>query len=177
MSRLHKHLRALSARLFDGGYAQSLQSAQFISSIAQERRALLPCHPVSQDRAVHSQTTAAMPTAQAMHSDASKERSYTSISAADLAEPRKPMRQLHTPAAAAAAYSSSVHGNRKQQPTPAAHKGGPKAIVAAKQQWPSQYQEVGRITGQYSIPRTQVFAVVELGATQFKVLNSPLWCV
>ncbi|CAK0747858.1 hypothetical protein CVIRNUC_001795 [Coccomyxa viridis] len=78
------------------------------------------------------------------------------------------MRQLHTPAAAAA-YSSSPDRARKQQPTPAAHKGGPKAIVAAKEHWPSQYEEIGRITGQYSIPRKQVFAVVELGATQFKV--------
>ena len=173
MSRLHKHVRALSARLFHGSHNNVLESAQLTSAIAQERRAVPSCHPVFQGRAVHAQATAAMSTAQAVHLDAAKERSHTSSGASDLAAPRKTMRQLHTPAAAAA-YSTSRDSARKQQPTPAAHKGGPKAIVAAKEHWPSQYEEVGRITGQYSIPRKQVFAVVELGATQFKVLHPPL---
>ena len=172
MSRLHKHVKAFSARLFHESYDYVSKSAQLTSAGAQERRALPSCPPVFQGKAVHAQATAAMSTAQAVHLDAAKERSYTSSGASDLAAPRKTMRQLHTPAAAAA-YSSSPDRARKQQPTPAAHKGGPKAIVAAKEHWPSQYEEIGRITGQYSIPRKQVFAVVELGATQFKVLQPP----
>ena len=172
MSRLHKHVKAFSARLFHGSHKYVSESAQLTSVIAKERRALLSCPPVFQGRAVHAQATA-MSTAQAVHLDAAKERSYTSSGASVLAAPPKTMRQLHTPAAAAA-YTSSQDTARKQQPTPAAHKGGPKAIVAAKEHWPSQYEEVGRITGQYSIPRKQVFAVVELGATQFKVLQPPL---
>ena len=32
-----------------------------------------------------------------------------------------------------------------------------------------QYQHMGRIEGQLSIPRKPVFAVIELGATQYKV--------
>ena len=148
-------------------------SIQSTSAIAQERRALSPYPPVIQGSALFARTIAAMSTAEAVHLDAAKERAYKSSSASDSAASRKPMRQLHT-SAAAAADSNSANSNRKQQPTPAAHKGGPKAIVAAKQHWPSQYQEVGRITGQYSIPRKQVFAVVELGATQFKVLHSAL---
>lgn len=173
MSRLHKHVRTLSTRLINGSRAYGSESAQSTSAIAQERRILPSYPPVNQGRAVFARTMAAMSMAEAVHLDAAKERTYISSSASDSAAPRKLMRQLHT-SAAAAAHSNTVNSNRKQQPTPAAHRGGPKAIVAAKQHWPSQYQEIGRITGRYSIPRKQVFAVVELGATQFKVLHSAL---
>ncbi|EIE25523.1 hypothetical protein COCSUDRAFT_40742 [Coccomyxa subellipsoidea C-169] len=46
---------------------------------------------------------------------------------------------------------------------------GPAPEVAAKQDWPQQVTRVGKVAGRFEVPRKPVFAVVELGPTQFKV--------
>lgn len=62
-------------------------------------------------------------------------------------------------------------GTRRGTP-PKPHAGGPTPEVAAAQSWPAQVVRTGRVKGKYNIKRKQVFAVVELGPTQFKVMSS-----
>ena len=62
-------------------------------------------------------------------------------------------------------------GKRKQPPG-RPHAGGPTPEVAAKQDWPQQVTRTGKVQGPFQVLRKPVFAVVELGPTQFKVR----WC-
>lgn len=63
--------------------------------------------------------------------------------------------------------------HKREPPSARPHAGGPAPDVAAKQEWPEQVKRIGKVLGPYEVPRKQVFAVVELGPTQFKVECMP----
>ncbi|KAK9908800.1 hypothetical protein WJX75_003070 [Coccomyxa subellipsoidea] len=58
---------------------------------------------------------------------------------------------------------------KRKPPSSRPHSGGLAPEVAAKQDWPQQVARIGKVLGPYEVPRKPVFAVVELGPTQFKV--------
>ncbi len=60
-------------------------------------------------------------------------------------------------------------GGKRKPPPGRPHAGGPAPEVAAKQDWPQQVTRTGKVQGPFEVPRKPVFAVVELGPTQFKV--------
>ena len=62
---------------------------------------------------------------------------------------------------------------KRKPPSSRPHSGGLAPEVAAKQDWPQQVARIGKVLGPYEVPRKPVFAVVELGPTQFKVR----WCL
>ncbi len=93
--------------------------------------------------------------------------------------------QLRRASAQQASTSSRSHGTshrpeasrkprfpfdgKRKPPSLRPSAGGPAPEVAAKQDWPQQVTRVGKVAGRFEVPRKPVFAVVELGPTQFKV--------
>lgn len=177
MSRLQKHVRDLTARLWTAAHARAADVAT-ASAVAHQSTTSLACPVSIQSRSLHLWTRAALPTASSVHVSAARERQYasSSSSAFDFPPEAKAARQQQqqalsnsystSSAAAPSGHSYRSAGQRSMSPS---HKGGPAPEVAAKEHWPSQYRDMGRIKGPYKLPRKQVFAVVELGATQYKV--------
>ena len=64
-------------------------------------------------------------------------------------------------------------GGKRQPPSPRPHAGGPTPDQVSAQLGPPQVTRLGKVTGPYRVPRKAVFAVVELGPTQFKVCSGP----
>ena len=182
MSRLQRHAWALSAKLWTAAQSQT-SDVGMSSAMGQGSLKSLACPLSNQSRSVHARTAAALPAAASVHLDADKERKFASSSPASDRRPHSPhlrassrqLHEFHTSTAAAAASPPSDTKNRHHS-TPPSHKGGPQPAVAAKESWPSQYKVRGRIEGPYSTPRKPVFAVIELGATQYKVMHSVSLC-
>ena len=182
MSRLQRHAWALSAKVWTASHSQT-SDVVMSSVVGQGSTASLACALMIQSRSVHARTAAALPFAAPVHLDADKERQFAIRSPESdrrlhnfhLRASSRQLHEFHTSAAAAANSPPSDTKNRHHS-TPPSHKGGPQPAVAAKEFWPSQYKVSGRIEGPYSTPRKPVFAVVELGATQYKVMHSVLLC-
>ena len=184
MAQLHRHVRALTATVRAAAQFEASRSTT-ISASAQDSLRSLACPLGFQSRSVHLRPQAALQTAYTVHQDAAKERQNTSSSANGQRAGACPhMTSVHGQpsrlysSVAVDALSQQAGLGSKKQGTPPKHRGGPQAAIAAKESWPMQYQHMGRIEGQLSIPRKPVFAVIELGATQYKVpsrsLSSPL---
>ena len=60
-------------------------------------------------------------------------------------------------------------GGKRHPPSPPPHAGGPTPDQVSAQLGPPQVSRLGKVMGFYQVPRKPVFAVVELGPTQFKV--------
>ena len=182
MYRLQRHAWALSAKVCTAAHCQT-SDAGMSSVVGQGSMASLACALMIQSRSVRARTAAALPVAASVHLDADKERQFASSSPESdrrshnfhLRASSQQLHELHTSAAAAAASPPSDTKSRHRSTLPS-HKGGPQPAVAAKESWPSQYKVSGRIEGPYSTPRKPVFAVIELGATQYKVKHSVLLC-
>jgi hypothetical protein len=65
-------------------------------------------------------------------------------------------------------------GGKRQPPSPKPHAGGSTPDQVSAQLGPPQVTRLGKVAGQYQVPRKAVFAVVELGPTQFKVRSGVL---
>jgi hypothetical protein len=63
-------------------------------------------------------------------------------------------------------------GGTRRGTHPKPHAGGVTAEVAAAQSWPAQVVRIDKVKGPYKVERKPIFAVVELGPTQFKVCHS-----
>lgn len=176
MSRLQRHAWALSTKVWTAAHSQA-SNVGVSFAMGQGSLASLACALMIQSRSLHAPTAAALPAAASVHLDADKERQFASSSPASDRRPHNPhvrassrqLHEFHTSAATAATSPPSDTKNRHHS-TPPSHKGGPQPAVAAKESWPSQYKVSGRIEGPYSTPRKPVFAVIELGATQYKVM-------
>ena len=180
MSQLPRHVRALSARIWATAHSGTLV-ALCPSAAAQDSLGNLACPLLNQSRSVHVWTSAVSPADASVHQDAAKERQNASISAVGQGfnygqSLTKSLRQAGGFHSSASAPANDKHFTmrHKQNSSGLIHKGGPDETVAAKESWPSQYRQAGRIEAQYKIPRKPVFAVIELGATQYKVLPSPI---
>ena len=180
MAQLQRHVRTLTATIRAAAYFDASRSTS-TSASAQDSLRSLACPLGFQSRSVHLRPQAALQTAYTVHEDAAKERQNTSSSAISqrpsayphmTSDSGQPSRLYSS--VAADAFSKQAGIGTKKQGTPPKHRGGPQAAVAAKESWPMQYQHMGRVEGRLSIPRKPVFAVVELGATQYKVPSRSL---
>ena len=63
-------------------------------------------------------------------------------------------------------------GGKRHPPSPRPHAGGPTPDQVSAQLGPPQVSRLDKVKGYYQVPRKPVFAVVELGPTQFKVGKS-----
>ena len=178
MAQLHRHVRVLTAQLRATAHSES-PIVPAVSALAQESLRSLACPLLFQSRSVHRSPPEALQKTYSVHQDAAKERQNTSscsLSRSGYASSGmtlvnwQPSRLCNT--AATNAPSHRTDPRSKKQGTPPKHRGGPQAAVAAKEFWPMQYRQTDRIEVAYSIPRKAVFAVIELGATQYKVLPS-----
>ena len=179
MAQLQRHVRALTAKMLNAARTEA-SSIAMISGSAQESSRSLACPLEFQSRSVHLRVLTALQNACSVHQDAANERQNTSSSALSRRACASPETacvnwqpsKLHS-SVAADAPRNQTDKQRRNHGTPPKHRGGPQLAVAAKESWPRQYQHIGRIDGKYSIPRKPVFAVIELGATQYKVLPLP----
>ncbi len=65
--------------------------------------------------------------------------------------------------------SAYPFGGTRQPPSPRPHAGGPTPDQVSAQMGPPQVSRLDKVRGRYQVARKPVFAVVELGPTQFKV--------
>ena len=68
------------------------------------------------------------------------------------------------------------HGTRRP-PSLRPHAGGPTPDQVSAALGPPQVVRLGKVGGAFRVPRKAVFAVVELGPTQFKVRGSSIRCL
>ena len=176
MAQLHRYGRALAGTIRSTA-PFNVSSVATASTVAQESLRSLACPLLFRSEPVHLWTSEASWIASSVHQDAAKERENRSS-----ASPGPRVSAFHAmtyvngqpcrlySSAATGALNGKPEKKSKKQATPPRHQGGPQPAVAAKESWPQQYKPISRIEEKYRIPRKPVFAVIELGATQYKVV-------